>query len=66
MLPEERRIERILSGRGWKIVYPQQHTIRNTSKYIKRTRVVAGIASRAFRLLYGVKVVKDYSIDSEE
>ena len=57
-LPEERQIERILSEMGWKIIHPQQHSIRTQLNTLEEARVVAGLAGSAFHLLYGVKVKK--------
>ena len=57
-LPEEGQIERILSEMGWKIIHPQQHSIRTQLNALEEARVVAGLAGSAFHLLYGVKVKK--------
>ncbi len=57
-LPEERQIEKILSEMGWKIIHPQQHSIRTQLNALEEARVVAGLAGSAFHLLYGVKVKK--------
>tara|TARA_B100002051_G_scaffold92469_1_gene88364 strand:- start:310 stop:1614 length:1305 start_codon:yes stop_codon:yes gene_type:complete len=54
-LPEERQIEKNLSEMGWKIIHPQQHSIRTQLNALEEARVVAGLAGSAFHLLYGVK-----------
>ena len=43
---------------GWKIIHPQQHSIRTQLNALEEARVVAGLAGSAFHLLYGVEVRK--------